>query len=110
MIEKDRGLEALIVTLFAVFGGIARFLLAPPRERGVGVVLASLVVAAFAGIVSQQVLEACGYPAQLQAAGAGVAGLLGDDILRGIMSLAKQFRDDPLAILKSWRSRGGKGK
>lgn len=108
MIDKERAFEILIITFFAVFGGAARFALSPPRERGISVVLASLVVAGFAGIITWQVLEACGYSQQLQAAGAGIAGLLGDDLLRGCMAVAKRFRDDPVGLLDRWRGRGDK--
>ena len=96
MIDKERAFEILIVTFFAVFGGAARFALSPPRERGIGVVLASLVVAGFAGIITWQVLEACGYSQQLQAAGAGIAGLLENACSR-LHGRAKRFRDDPSA-------------
>lgn len=104
MIEgRERAFEALLIAFFAAFGGATRIALSPPRERGIGAVMISLMVAAFAGLVAWQILEACGYSQQMQAAGSGMAGLLGDDILRGIMTLAKHFREDPLALLDHWR-------
>lgn len=109
MIERERILETLIVVFLAVFGGAARFALTPPREKTLGAVASSLVIAGFAGILAWQVLDWYGCPPQAQAAGAGIAGLIGDDMLRGIMAMGRKFSSDPLSFIERWKGGGKRG-
>lgn len=100
-------LDGLIVLFFALFGGATRFVLAPPRERTLLSILGSLVIAGFSGVLIWAVLDSHNCDPMIVAAGTGIGGLLGDDILKGLMALGKIFREDPSSILNKWLGRKG---
>lgn len=106
---KCRCLDGVIVLFFALFGGATRFLIAPPRERTIWNILGSLVVAGFSGVLVWALLESYDCDLLIVAAGTGIGGLLGDDILRGILSFGKIIREDPMSILNKFLGRKGDG-
>ena len=99
----------MLAVFFALFGGAARFVLVPPREKSLGAVFASLMVAGFSGVLVWAVMESRGYDPLFVAAGAGVGGLIGDDLLKAIIGLGRQGRDNPATIFDWWYGRGKKG-
>ena len=101
--DKNHVVDCIVILFLSLFGGAARAALTSPREKSLGMIISSLIVAGFAGILSWQVLTYFDFPQQAQAAGAGIAGLLGDDLLRGIMSVAEKFRKDPLGTINDFR-------
>ena len=105
MIERLRSIETFLALFFAFFGGAARFVLSPPRERSLGAVAASLLVAGFSGVLVWAILEGRGYDPLFVAAGAGVGGLIGDDLLRGVLIVGSKLKDDPLGLVDWWRRR-----
>lgn len=101
-------LDKILIVFFAIFGGAARFAIAPPTVRSMWGCVGSLVIAGFAGILAWQLLEGLGFSTQTVAAGVGIAGLLGDDILKAILKLGVRLREDPLRFLdKFLKSRFG---
>lgn len=102
----ERFLEGAMIVFFALFGGAARFAIAPPAIRSLWNCLGSLIVAAFAGILTWQVMEGFEFSSQVVAAGVGIAGLLGDDVLQALLKLGKRLRNDPFVIImRIWRER-----
>ncbi len=99
MIERLKSIETALAVFFALFGGAARFVLSPPRERSLRAVAASLFIAGFSGVLMWALLESRGYDPFFVAAGAGVGGLVGDDLLKGIMKLGEKWKDNPSEIV-----------
>lgn len=99
--------DHMLLLFFALFGGATRFCLRPPEKKTPGATLSSMIVAAFAGLLVMNGLLYYGWPLPLVGMGAGLGGLLGHDLLTGILLLGKQLREDPAAILRLFRRKGG---
>lgn len=101
--------DGIVVVFFALFGGAARFVIAPPVERTLLSILSSLIVAGFSGILVWAALDARQCEPLVIAAGTGIAGLLGDDILKGLLALGKIIKEDPSSIISKWIGSKKKG-
>lgn len=108
MIDKLRSLDSVVIVFFALFGGAARFVLKPPRERSLISVVSSLVVAGFSGVLVWAVMDARGFSTMSIAVGTGIGGLLGDDILQAILGLGDRLRENPKEFIDWWRKGGDK--
>ncbi len=102
----DDLVNGAIVLFFAFFGGAARFVIRPPEKQTFGATVGSMVVAGFAGVLTWGALRYIGIPESLQAFGSGVGGLVGHDLLTGIIKAGERLREEPGALLKAFR-RGG---
>ena len=96
-----------IVLFFAFFGGAARFAIKPPEKATFRATVGSMVVAGFAGVLTWGALRWIGIPEGLQAFGSGIGGLVGHDLLTGIIKAGEILREEPGALLKAFR-RGGR--
>lgn len=91
--------DRLLILFFAVFGGAARFAIAPPVVRSLWSCVGSLVTAGFSGVLMWQLLEGLSFSPQIVAAGVGIAGLLGDDLLKAILKLGLLLKKDPFCFI-----------
>lgn len=105
----DNCVSVILAALFAVFGGAARAALSQRKPRTLWEFSMSLVVAGFAGVVTYNVLRAYGFNNDLTAAAAGMAGLLGDDLLSAVLSVGAKIRKNPEVVLDWWKKGEEKG-
>ena len=103
MIKKLTSIETLLALFFALFGGAARLSLSPPKERKLISVVGSMVIAGFSGVLVWALLGSRGYDPLIVAAGTGIGGLLGDDILKGIIKIGEKISTDPMGVIEWWR-------
>lgn len=103
MLTRLRSIETCLAVFFALFGGAARIALSPPGERKLINVIGSLIIAGFSGVLVWALLEQRGYDPLIVAAGAGIGGLLGDDLLKSILKIGQKVSTDPFSLWQWWR-------